>query len=84
MKMYTEKEPSKSWALRMQQVEKFVCLQAVDATTGEILADILSFKANGTVHRYPDVSTALQNWGYDPYEHGNSFDENGYLTMTKF
>ena len=77
MKMY-EENPPKSWAVKLQQ-ESSVCLVAVDAISGELIAYLI----NLTEHKKsPNVPECLEGEGYNPHEHGTQYDKYGRIILT--
>jgi hypothetical protein len=85
MKIYQKKKsPKKSWALKLE--EKYdgdVWLNAVDADTGEYIRPIIIFFPNGSIHPQHSIDYLLEKAGYDPYEHKNSFGEDGEIKISK-
>lgn len=81
MKLYGEENPSKSWALSFKRECSDVILVACDASTGRIICNIIFFKKNGKITIATSAKKAIENNGYDPYEHGNKFDKEGRIII---
>ncbi len=80
MKIYNETQ--KSWAIKLRgnlADERTCFLCAVDSQTGESLCPLIVFHKDGMIERLKNVEGILRNKGYDPQEHGNSFDVKGRI-----
>lgn len=82
MKMYRKSERNKSWAIAMiADNPETVTVEAVDSVTGIWLATLIVFHSNGVVERDTSVYACLDGEGYDPFEHGNRFDDDGRIIV---
>ena len=80
MKVFKEnQEVKKSWALKLIEDSGTVSLIAVDSIIGHELACFTVFHNNGDVIHAEDIQHALSSQGYDPFEHGNEFNDDGSL-----
>ena len=83
MKVFNEEKAKKSWALRLEQIGNNVNLRAVDAKTGEAICTFISFREAGVVSCFTGSLQALDESGYDPFEHGNKFETaSGKIVIT--
>ncbi len=83
MRMYKKNNApaSKHWSIDLQEsASGAVNLVTVDATTGELIGFLMTFK-NGQAVRFEDADIALESEDYDPKEHGNKFDDEGRLVI---
>ena len=82
MKVYKKQDVvKKNWSLRLSEYGEHVRLLAVDSKTGERLATLISFGTDGLAETFVHARRALLEQGYDPYEHGNNYDEYGRLII---
>ncbi len=81
MKFFKDSVNEKSWAINLY--EKEPCLEAVDARTGESIAVLLGFGEDGRIVQCKCAQFLLERRGYNPYEHGNTFDEDGCIEIVK-
>lgn len=81
MKIFEEGKKLKSWVLKMSEDSDEVELFAVDATTGSHIAYLVSFYREGRVKRVCGAFDQIQQEGYDPHEHGNTWDEDGRIII---
>ena len=81
MKIYTykPKKVKKSWPLFLDN--KKGALTAVDSKTGEWVTTFVVFQENGDIFRVIDSLSAISHSGYDPYEYGNKFDNDGKIII---
>ncbi len=80
MKFFNEKPTKKSWAINLDPKER--CLEAVDSETGRHIADLLVFLEKGLIRHCSYAKSCIKNEEYDPYEHGNTFDDDGRIELT--
>lgn len=73
MEIYKEKKIEKSWSIKLAVIDKISRLTAVDTTTGEYICDLIVL--GHVIGICPNVSTILEKKGYNPFEHGNEYDE---------
>lgn len=82
MKMYrAENTEHRSWALKLNQDNYSVSLEAVDTNTGSPAATMLVFKNNGEIIPIKNVFHFLKKKSYNPYEHGNKWNEDGSIVI---
>lgn len=82
MKVFKGKETQKSWALKLfPSYFGDASLDAVDSETGMVIVNLIRFERDGRVTRLQGVKAALKCDGYDPYEHGNSFNESDQIKI---
>jgi len=81
MKIYKEEEREKSWALELINEENDIVLAAVDSDTGEYIGSIIRFFADGDITPSVNLYKAFIDKGYDPYEHGNKFNDEGSISI---
>ena len=74
MKVFNEEKAKKSWALRLEQQENDVNLSGVDSKTGEFICLFIVFRETGSAVFQPGALHALEQAGYNPFEHGNKFE----------
>ncbi len=82
MKIYNKKkENNKSWSVILQENNGNIILSAVDSESGEWIAYLITFRADGTVVMEVGAHENFYDHEYDPFEHGNSFDEDGRIEI---
>ena len=70
-------QTKKSWAIELTDDGR---INAVDAVTGKVIACLIVFE-QGVVRAIMRVNGAIEYDGYDPFEHGNKFDEEGRIVI---
>lgn len=81
MRMFSGKVGSKSWSVNVcSKCDEAIIIEAVDTYTGERVAELIRL-GDGKVIAYRCAKNALEARGYDPYEHGNSYDESGGIVL---
>jgi len=80
MLIFKESNKSKkSWSLYLETRFNESCLVAVDSITGEHAADFITFYPDGVFKIEKNADKALNNKGYDLYEHNTSYDVEGRI-----
>jgi hypothetical protein len=72
---------SKSWSMDFEDDLGEVKIKAVDSITGIHLVYILIFSSSGKIYRSVNTLRRLKELGYNPYEHANSFDNEGRIII---
>ena len=81
MKFYGEENLPKSWALSFKRDYSKVALIACDASTGSFICNMIFFHDGGKITIATSAKATIAFYGYDPFEHGNSYDEQGRLII---
>jgi hypothetical protein len=79
MKLFEESK-GKSWSVKLEKGNENHLI-AVDDITGQRIAYLITFKRNGVLLAQECAIKAFIAGGYDPYEHGNTFDEQGRIIV---
>jgi hypothetical protein len=84
MKVYkNNKKNNKSWSLKLvESPDNCTYLEAVNSETGQTAATLLVFHAEGKVKKVKNAYESLLEEEFDPFEHKNTFDENGALVIS--
>ena len=90
MKIYREEkmQVKKSWCLKLCEKSlrngiRGVFLNAVDSETGQSISQLIDFQSDGKIETLRRSFDILGKMGYDPYEHNNSFDEDGRIVIDR-
>jgi hypothetical protein len=82
MRVFKKKPISKSWELVLRQsLPNVAVLGAVDSHTALRVCDLIVFEEDGKVLTSTNAKQKLEMEGYDPFEHGNQFDDQGRLLI---
>jgi len=86
MKIYSKKQLKKSWAIELCFIPhtNSTSLAAVDADSGEFIANLIIFDENGMVLLTTNVDKTLVKNGYNPNEHKNRFDSKGRMVISNY
>ncbi len=79
MKFFNPQPTKKSWAITLN--EKTNHLEAVDSRKGTFIAQLIHFDKTGSIKISRNAASALITMGYDPEEHGNTFDNEGRIII---
>lgn len=85
MKIFEGNEAvKKSWSIKLINDEDFdePFLVAVDSVTGKVIAYLINFSDNGEIVTVIDAHQDLYDNGYNPFEHGNKFDDSGRIRVS--
>jgi hypothetical protein len=88
MKVAIKKEKKErkkqSWGIRFSEKVNTanVYILAVDMETDEHICLIQTWSTNGEIFCDKGAKECLIEKGYDPFEHGNSFDEKGAIIVS--
>lgn len=86
MKMFIEpkEQPKRSWSIVLNRAgDTEVTLDAVDSTSREYIGTVIKFSNNGEVYIFEGLYDRLLSNRYDPFEHKNTFDDDGVMVITK-
>lgn len=82
MKFFEKETEAKHWVLgRRSYRNGNAIVRAVDGVSGYTITGLILFKSNGRVIRCSRAKKALEEHGYDPYEHNNKWDNDGRIIV---
>jgi hypothetical protein len=85
MKIYKEEtKQKKSWAIKLEESSVRSVgaeLNAVDINSGKHLTTLIVFYNDGSIVTPDHAKGYLVKGGYDPYEHNNTFSDNGAIVV---